>query len=306
MFGDVDFYEREDSMSLLSCPECEKEIPIATAVSIREEGFDEYWLQGLIYENPACLGLGELESVTKERRQSSGGRLDILLKDPGDDSMYEVEIMLGETDESHIIRTIEYWDNEKRRWPQRQHYAVLVAESVTRRFFNVIQLLSHSIPVIAIQVNLINSGGQKSLHFSKVLDTYEEPDDETGDDGIYDEAFWDKKAAWTVAAARALLDVVGGVFDSAEIRFVKSYVALNVLRNNYFFWFYKRSAGKSLLLFSIPDENLDDVSQLLDENNISFIHKDKCFRITCDAEFIGKNRELLRQIAQFVKKTWQK
>ena len=44
--------------------------------------------------------------------------LDILLKDPQDDTMFEVEVMLGETDETHIIRTIEYWDNEKRRWPQ--------------------------------------------------------------------------------------------------------------------------------------------------------------------------------------------
>jgi len=43
--------------------------------------------------------------------------------------MYEVEVMLGETDPSHIIRSIEYWDNEKRKYPQRQHFAVLIAES---------------------------------------------------------------------------------------------------------------------------------------------------------------------------------
>jgi len=124
------------------------EIPIASTISIRDSGFDEYWLQDQIYENPTCLGLGELESVAKERQQSSGGRLDILLKNPEDDTMYEVEVMLGETDETHIIRTIEYWDNEKRKWPQRQHYAVLVAESITRRFFNVIHLFSHSIPIL--------------------------------------------------------------------------------------------------------------------------------------------------------------
>ena len=91
-------------------------IPIAKDLGIRELGLDEYWLQDQIYETPACLGLGDFEVVTKERVQSSGGRLDILLKDP-DDTMYEVEVMLGATDESHIIRTIEYWDNEKRRWP---------------------------------------------------------------------------------------------------------------------------------------------------------------------------------------------
>src|ERR1700679_3352759 len=153
------------------------EIEIAQAVSLRDAGHDEYWLQDQIFENPNCLGLGELEAIAKERRQSSGGRLDILLKDPEDDTMYEVEVMLGETNETHIIRTIEYWDNEKRRWPQRQHYAVLVAEHINRRFFNVIHLLSHSIPVIAIQVALLRSDERNILFFTKVLDTYEEVED---------------------------------------------------------------------------------------------------------------------------------
>ncbi len=37
------------------------------------------------------------------------GRLDLLLQD-ANQRRYEVEIQLGATDESHIIRTIEYWD----------------------------------------------------------------------------------------------------------------------------------------------------------------------------------------------------
>ena len=68
------------------------EITIASTLSIRECDLDEYWLQDQIYENPSCLGLGDLESVAKEKRQSSGGWLDILLKNPEDDTMYEVEI----------------------------------------------------------------------------------------------------------------------------------------------------------------------------------------------------------------------
>jgi len=118
--------------------------PVAETLSIRECGFDEKWLQNQIYDNPSILGLGELEVIWREKKQSSGGRLDILIKNPVDDSMYEVEIMLGATDESHIIRTIEYWDLEKKRWPQRQHYAILVAETITRRFFNVIGRNNHS------------------------------------------------------------------------------------------------------------------------------------------------------------------
>jgi hypothetical protein len=280
------------------------EIPIAKTISIHDAGFDEYWLQDQIYENPTCLKLGELEAVQKEKQQSSGGRLDILLKDPEDDSMYEVEVMLGETNESHIIRTIEYWDNEKRRWPQRQHYAVLVAESITRRFFNVIQLLSNSIPIIAVQVNLIESGGQRSLHFSKILDIYEEPEDGTGDGAIYNEEFWKKKAPWTIDVARALLSATGDMFSSPVIRFVKSTVAITVQGNNYF-WFHKRSAGKSLFVFRISDDCIDDVSQLLDKQNIAFVQKRNYYKIVCDAEVIEKNREPLRQIAEYIKQYWQ-
>ena len=40
---------------------------------------------------------------------------------------YEVEVQLGPTDEAHIIRTIEYWDIERNRYPQYEHCAVLIA-----------------------------------------------------------------------------------------------------------------------------------------------------------------------------------
>lgn len=274
------------------------EIPIASTISIRESGFDEYWLQDQIYENPTCLGLGELESVAKEKQQSSGGRLDILLKNPEDDTMYEVEVMLGETDESHIIRTIEYWDNEKRKWPQRQHYAVLVAENITRRFFNVIHLFSHSIPIIAIQVNLIDSNNEKALHFSKILDTYEEPED--GPEEVHDEAYWRKKSIWTLDTANELLALVGEIFESPSLRYVKGYITINVLGNNYF-WFWKRSANKSLLSFRLSDDHVGEVSKLLDGQSVSFVQKRNRIKFTVDKDFIKKHADLLRQIAEIVK-----
>lgn len=281
------------------------DISIASTISIRQAGFDEYWLQDQIYENPSCLGLGDLESVAKERQQASGGRLDILLKNPEDDSMYEVEVMLGDTDETHIVRTIEYWDNEKRKWPQRQHYAVLIAENVTRRFFNVIQLFSHSIPIIAIQANIIESDTQKLLHFSKILDTYEEPEDGAGIEEVYDEAYWKKKSTWTIDNAKELISLVGEIFESPSLRYVKNYIALNVFGNNYF-WFHKRSANKSLLGFRISDNHIDEVKSLLDEQSISFVQKRNRFQFKVDIDFIKKHSETLMQIAKFVKETWKK
>jgi hypothetical protein len=282
------------------------DIQIAQQVSIREAGFDEYWLQNQIYENPSCLGLGELEALQKERAQNSGGRLDILLKNPEDDAMYEVEIMLGETDETHIIRTIEYWDNEKRRWPQRQHFAVLVAEHINRRFFNVIHLLSNSIPIIAVQAALVRSADRTVLYFSKVLDTYEELDDGTSlDNATYNRDYWVKRAPWTLEAAEALIKVTEGLFEEPKLNYLKHYVAVDVSGSNYF-WLHRRMQGKSLLAFRISSLLQDEVEALLDAKKIAYTRKPKRIQLFADRAMIEENRETFRIIGELVHKTWQR
>jgi hypothetical protein len=134
----------------------DKEISVGKKISIKNAGKNEVWLQDLIFANPSILGLGDLKAVCREKHQPSGGFLDIQLENPKDKSMYEVEVMLGTTDPSHIIRTIEYWDYEKRCYPQRQHFPVLVAENFNKRYFNVIQVLSMNVPMIAIQADMID------------------------------------------------------------------------------------------------------------------------------------------------------
>jgi len=89
------------------------------AVSMKHsELLTETWVQKQIAEDPTLLGLGDLTLRDKERMQPRAGRLDLLLQDLEAHKRYEVEIQLGATDESHIIRTIEYWDIERKRYPQ--------------------------------------------------------------------------------------------------------------------------------------------------------------------------------------------
>lgn len=281
------------------------QIEVAQAITIREAGLDEYWLQDQIADNPACLGLGDLQLVSKERAQSSGGRLDLLLKDSEDDTMFEVEVMLGETDETHIIRTIEYWDNEKRRWPQRQHFAVLVAEHINRRFFNVIHLLSHSIPIIAVQVAMLNVNGRKSIFFSKVLDTYEEVDDGTSNEAVrVTRDDWSRRAKWTLEAADALVNITSSVLGQPNLNYVGAYVAITVDGNNYM-WLHKRSSDKSLLTFRMAQSLQDEATALLDAQNITYVRKTKSIKITVDKDMIERNAELFRKIADLTKKSWQ-
>lgn len=124
---------------------------------------NEKWVQNIIADDPSILGLGDLILKDKERIQPRAGRLDLLLQDSDSTRRYEVEIQLGRTDESHIIRTIEYWDIERKRYPQYEHCAVIVAEDITSRFLNVISLFTGFIPLIAIQMNALKLGDQISL-----------------------------------------------------------------------------------------------------------------------------------------------
>src|SRR3990172_10432696 len=131
---------------------------------------DERWLQDRIGEDPALLGLGDLVLKDRERPQPRAGRLDLLLQDAETNKRYEVEVQLGKTDEAHIIRTIEYWDIERKRYPQYDHTAVIVAEDITSRFLNVISLFNGSIPLVAIQMQALRAGDHVGLFFTTVVD----------------------------------------------------------------------------------------------------------------------------------------
>src|SRR5437016_14601854 len=74
---------------------------------LRSIGLDERWLQDQIKQDPSLLGLGEVQIIQSERTQPTGGRIDFLMSDPEAETRYEVEVMLGAVDESHIVRTIE-------------------------------------------------------------------------------------------------------------------------------------------------------------------------------------------------------
>ena len=172
------------------------ELKKSTPVLLREVGLDERWLQDQIKEDPTLLGLGDLEIVSREHRQPIGGRIDFLMR--GSKSYYEVEIMLGAIDESHIIRSIEYWDIERQRRPQHDHVAVIVAEQITSRFFNVLRLLNRAVPMMAVQMSAFRFGeGAVVLHPVTVLNVTQETSNDTDVDPAerVDRAYWEKRSA---------------------------------------------------------------------------------------------------------------
>jgi hypothetical protein len=190
---------------------------------------NEKWVQDRIVEDPSILGLGDLVVKDKERVQPRAGRLDILLQDVDTDRRYEVEVQLGRTDESHIIRTIEYWDIERKRYPQYDHCGVLVAEDITSRFLSVISLFNSTVPLIAIQMTAFGVGDQLALVFNTVLNELTRGLDED-DDGAQepaDRSYWEARASKdTLAMADRLLDLFRQWEAALELKYNKWHIAV--------------------------------------------------------------------------------
>ena len=193
--------------------------------------FNEQWLQARIAEDPTILGLGETVLLDRERSQERAGRLDLLLTSPEQDRRYEVELMLGATDESHIIRCIEYWDIERRRYPGYEHCAVLVAEDITSRFLNVIALLAGTVPLVAIQLNALSVGDNVVLNFVRVLDQRLLRRDDTSITKLQsvDRSYWINKSKEPIIQ---LVDALLGIINEKaqtqqQLNYNKYYIGLS-------------------------------------------------------------------------------
>lgn len=213
-------FNREDKMTELKYTKAEK-------INLRDRPeYSEKWVQDKISEDPSILGLGDLILRQKERIQPGAGRLDVLLQDENEETRYEVEIQLGKTNESHIIRVIEYWDLEKRRNPDIYHVAVLVAEDVTSRFLNVINLFNGAIPLVALKMEALKIDDRISLIFTKVLDQRNLKGDIEPIE-LTNRTYWEKRGTKkTVELADDLLNIVHTLDPEAELKYNKFYIGL--------------------------------------------------------------------------------
>lgn len=193
--------------------------------------FNEAWLQQRIADEPGILGLGDLVLIERERRQERAGRLDLLMAEPDGKRRYEIELQLGVTDESHIIRCIEYWDIERRRYPGYDHCAVLVAEDVTTRFLSLLSLFAGTVPLIVIQFNALQIGDHLVLDFVRVLDqrSLRREDGIESKLGVADRAYWNDRAApGTLKMADELLAIINRTASpQQQLNYNKYYVGLS-------------------------------------------------------------------------------
>lgn len=262
---------------------------------------NEKWVQNVIAENPEILGLGNLQLKDKERIQPHAGRLDLLLQSDDDsNTRYEVEIQLGKTDESHIIRTIEYWDIERNLHPSYDHVAVIVAEDITSRFLNVISLFNKSIPLIAIQMKAVKIGDDVSLIFTRVLDLLPIgiEDEETNIEPT-DRNYWENRSTKKMMGiVDALLEIVHTVAPEYQLNYNKYYIGLSKdgVSNN-FVHFKPKKQWVGLLARTSQSE---DLNSELESAAFEWKYEMKYgwYNLHLMHDDINKNRELLGRIVK--------
>ncbi len=261
---------------------------------------NEKWIQSKIAEDPSVLGLGDLILKDTERTQPSGGRLDLLLYDPEANRRYEVEIQFGKSDESHIIRTIEYWDYERKRFPQYEHCAVLIAEDITSRFLNVISLLNGNIPLMAIQMKAIKIGDSFSVFFTTVVDVLSLGTEEEEEQETVDRKYWENKGLEdSIKLADDLLKIVTEFAPGYVLKYNKYYIGISkdgIVQN--FVSFIPRRNAVILHIKHEQNDEIDEKLKATDLDLLSFDRQWNQYRIRLKKDDIKVNSELIQELCK--------
>ena len=268
---------------------------------LNHKEINEGTIQDKFANDPKILGLGNLVLKDKERIQPRAGRLDLLFQDVDTNRRYEVEVQFGKSDESHIIRTVEYWDIERKRYPQYDHCAVIIAEDITSRFLNVISLFNGSIPLIAIQMKAFKIGDDIALDFTTVLDELPlglvDEDEEVQE--VTDRNYWlEKSDKKTVEMVDSLLKTINEFSKEEQVlKYNKFYIGL--ASNNHPNNFVVFSPRKTYLNIEVKLPFSEDMKKKIDDagiDDMGYLKRYNNFRLRLTKHDLDNNLDLLKEL----------
>jgi hypothetical protein len=266
-------------------------------ILLRDAGKDETWLQRKIEDDPSILGLGNLVVIQNQRMQHTRGRIDLLLEDREGGIRYEVEIMLGQVDESHIIRTIEYWDIEHRgdRDGTYEHKAVIVAEEFIQRFFNVINLLNKAVPMIAVKLSAFRVKSKLCLNFVKVLDVTDELTSEQNEPvtrKVWED--WANEVSMQIMDKTiALIPKEGG---KVRVKYNQHHVAVGSNRSTNFCWFVPVRSPRARLYIWLGEDRDTFIKKLTAKGMDVRPDSTGQIRMILTMEALKKNKNLIKEV----------
>lgn len=261
---------------------------------------NEKWLQERIAEDPSILGLGDLVLKDKERTQPRAGRLDLLLQDPESTRRYEVEVQLGATDEKHIIRTLEYWDIERKRYPQYEHTAVIVAEDITTRFLNVISLFNGSVPIVAIQLSALQTDNGVAILCTKVLDELQrgliDEDEEVRE--VTDRQYWENRGSKeSLVIVDGILQLIHRFSPKLTLKYNKFYIGLAENDKSNIFVIFRPTKIHCRMEFRLPLH--EELTRSIEESELDVMDYDarwQRYRIRLQKNDLKQKSEFLEKL----------
>lgn len=268
---------------------------------LNSKEISEAWIQDRIAEDPTILNLGNLILKDKERIQPNAGKLDLLLQDSDTNRRYEVEVQLGKTNESHIIRTLEYWDIERKRYPQYDHCAVIVAEDITSRFLNIISLFNGSVPLIAIKMEAYKySEDEVSIIFTTVLDEVSlgliDEDEEIND--ITDRNYWiNRGSKETVEMADNLLEIIKEFVSNVELKYNKFYIGLAKDGQPFNFAIFRPRKNSLNLEIKLPFA--EDIQQEIENqglDDMGYLKRWNIYRLRLSKDDIESKKDFIKNL----------
>jgi len=167
--------------------------------------------------------------------------------------------------------------------------------------------------VIAIQANIIDADGKQLLHFTTILDAYQEPEIETRAQSEtvkepVNESFWENSSA--LASAKALQTVLSPILADLKIGFTKSKIRLRY-SDEIYFSLSQRRGDKAAFFTWLANPDVPAVVELLDTKSIQHktdpygSEKWETIQFDVDENFIQGNSELFQRIGKLVDQSWQ-
>ena len=183
-------------------------------------------------------------------------------------------------------------------YPSLDHRAVIVAEDITNRFFNVIGLLNKAVPVIAVQLNAITLDNSLILNFVKVLDLAEPPDEDEGPgQEQVDRAYWESKSsAKSIEVMDRVIALTGEKWPTPRVTYNRHHVALGTTGYN-FCWFHPRKGAHVHLHLKTGPDAREAVAKKLEDGGIDCgMHRKDSIRMVLTSKEIEQHRDLICEV----------
>ena len=138
-------------------------------ISLRNKNINENIVQDYFEKNINIIGLTNGIFLDKEELQSGSKRLNMLFKEKNTKKCYVVGVKLGNLDENHIIKTIEYWNLAKKKYPKYEHCIIFCVGNITGEAMVLLNSYDKQSQIIVYIISAFKyyeklSPGQENIH----------------------------------------------------------------------------------------------------------------------------------------------